>query len=321
MPTRYLRNRWRGFTLIELLVVIAIIAVLIGLLLPAVQKVREAAARMSTGNNLKQMALGTQNMADSNGGLLPANDGNYPSQNASLGKAGLNSGSFEYWLLPYIEQGNVYNAIPNTDNGGNGYNSSWWACHPIKTYIAPNDPSAPNNGEFDTGSPRFGTSIAPNEYVFSGGNHSPEPCNGTCSSNNGTPSASFPKAFQNGTSNTIMFATRYMLCGNLGSNDVTAYSWGENCVGCGGCNRMGGAAGVGTNPGFFTDKPPQFAPSVNACQPCQLQGLSASGIQVAMGDGSVRNVSASISANTWQTAVWPTIVPGNPENGVLGSDW
>jgi prepilin-type N-terminal cleavage/methylation domain-containing protein len=113
----------RAFTLIELLVVIAIIAILIGLLLPAVQKVREAAARAQCQNNLKQLALAAHSFNDGNGQLPPA-----------IGQTGPGIyGTAHFYLLPYLEQNTLY-----TQANGDSYGLM---NVPVKTFYCPADGS------------------------------------------------------------------------------------------------------------------------------------------------------------------------------------
>src|SRR5262245_32056881 len=142
-------SRRSAFTLIELLVVIAIIAVLIGLLLPAVQKVRAAAARMSSQNNVKQIMLANHSFHDANGILPPLSA---VLVNPAVSGAGTQPVSGYGWILPYIEQNAVYQLAttnggawpsipPNSDAGRRAGQGA--SAKKIKTYLSPRDPSNP----------------------------------------------------------------------------------------------------------------------------------------------------------------------------------
>src|SRR6266849_5754579 len=120
------RQHRRGFTLIELLVVIAIIGILIALLLPAVQKVREAAARMQCSNNLKQLELGLHNFHDANK--------RFP------GGYGSNMVAWTTQVLPYIEQDNLLKQAQQPFTGGTIYQNPVWGVQVI-LFQFPSDPN------------------------------------------------------------------------------------------------------------------------------------------------------------------------------------
>jgi prepilin-type N-terminal cleavage/methylation domain-containing protein len=306
--------RGRGFTLIELLVVIAIIAVLIALLVPAVQKVREAATRSQSTNNMRQIGLATLNMNDSFM-EIPMVSG--PWKGEALGSGGAPAGqvrirSLLFNLLPYVEQDNLYK---NVVNGVAGTTTSTL----VKTYVSPADFSG--NGSAGQ------TSYAAN-YQFFGWSTATNP--GSLGTAAGTTRefASIPRAVPDGTTNTIIWAEIYQTCGtsstntrlwaNTGAPTTTPYVTGGFVRYTATFQPGSAPPATATGEPVFQAAPKNTGTGSIVCNPALAQTPHASGMLVALGDGSVRSIQASISVTTWRRAIAPQ------DGGVLGqglNDW
>ncbi|OAI41303.1 hypothetical protein AYO40_03345 [Planctomycetaceae bacterium SCGC AG-212-D15] len=296
-----------AFTLIELLVVIAIIGVLIGLLLPAVQKVREAANRMKCANNVKQLVLATHNYAATfNDMLPPANF--YQVVNQATGN--IAEGSAFFILLPFYEQDALYR-LYTQDRPDAGYKGAQYVpLSPI--HVCPSDPTVVN-GIATLDGQSASSNYALNLALFG--------ANGTFNLK-GMPPPFRISTIPDGTSNTIAMTETsgcfpsYPTINPTTGTPENFMLWSYPAY----LNTMGPywpnpdqLPGQANYTGQFNL--PQLGTTSALANPTLAQSYHPGAMNIGMMDGSVRTISASVSQATWTNAL-------RPDDGqVLGSDW
>jgi len=289
MPCFSLSRRWRGFTLIELLVVIAIIAVLIGLLLPAVQKVREAAARMKCQNNLKQIGLALHNYHSTFEKFPPL------SRQSNAGKPNEEKANLFYYILPYLEQDNIYKLSPfqnvrnpSIDDPATAPNA--FGSKIIKTYLCPSDASNEPAATWTNGWV-VGNYVA-NHDAF----HNPNDGGWMSNWDSGQSSyqARLAATYTDGTTNTIGITESYAKCkdqGTLWAHEMVNLEWGAYF------NNWQARLG---------DSKFQVQPTQTQCNVYVPQSIHSAGIQAMLMDGSVRNVGNNVDKAVWAAALTPS---------------
>lgn len=310
--------RRHAFTLIELLVVIAIIAILIGLLLPAVQKVREAASRMKCSNNMKQLGLAFHNYANSNKDSFPMAylfDSSVP-----------NAHAWGTYLLPYIEQNNLYNQY-NVNVIFVAGNNATVIQTPVKTFECPSNPDqnkiytcpAALAGAF--GLPSF-KAASSDYHVVSGvmaslwnvvvGPNAGSDRGGALSVNAQTPIL----GVTDGTSNTILLAEiagkndKWVLGQRISTGSEQGGGWGDPFSGE---NWLSGSDTTGsTSPGSCVIGCTNSQPLGSTAR--GIYSFHTSGANLLFCDGSVRFVSNSVASSTICFLVTKSkgeVIPGN----------
>ncbi len=322
-----------GFTLIELLVVIAVIGILIAMLVPAVQKVRQAAARTECSNKLKQIGIATHSLYDVKKTLPPmcAADANTALQVRGPYKGAIGFTVFG-WLLPHLERNDLYqlaNGALNTPAGKLSPSGGEIHSVPVLAFLCPSDPTLRGSKGLGMGSSAQGgmdswaiSSYAANYFVF--GNPTAATVQNRREGNTRL------KRFSDGTSSTIVYTERYGTCGTSGNAASTSNNQGCLWGDCNGTwlpvfcvNEVSQSPSVQSPGGpYQAGSPlsrclmPQFQPQwINTCQSWRAQSPHSGGINACLGDGSVRFIAAGVSQATWENAC-------DPQDGnALGTDW